>query len=121
MKPNTPMKITMISHITSWCSQSISAASFDAGVWKYQAMACAAPDAARPVSPARTARIFVDLIFAFVPDSDLQSLRQLGGQLDARLGVQMPPDLQFLALCPQQHARAVSLVLLQAHHRAVRR
>ena len=46
MKPNTPTKMTMISHITYWCSQSMSCAIFEAGDWKYQAIACAEPEAA---------------------------------------------------------------------------
>src|SRR5688572_10559227 len=55
MKPNTPTKITRMIHITTWCSQSISAAIFDAGVWKYQAIACADPDAATAMTPVKSA------------------------------------------------------------------
>src|SRR6185295_6070747 len=55
MKPNTPTKITRMIHITTWCSQSISAAIFDAGVWKYQAMACAEPDAESASNPVESA------------------------------------------------------------------
>ena len=32
----------------TWCSQSMVSAILEAGLWKYQATACAAPAAARP-------------------------------------------------------------------------
>ena len=53
MTPNTPTKITRMIHRRIWCRWSISCAIFDAGLWKYQAMACAAleaPSAARPAA-----------------------------------------------------------------------
>ncbi len=55
MTPNTPTKITTMIHMITWCSQSMSAAIFDAGVWKYQAIACAAPETAAAAKPARSA------------------------------------------------------------------
>jgi hypothetical protein len=39
----------------TWCSQSMSCAIFDAGLWKYQAIACAAPEAAAEAMPAPSA------------------------------------------------------------------
>ncbi|MND02713.1 hypothetical protein D3C83_221950 [compost metagenome] len=55
MKPNTPTKITRMIHISTWCSQSMSRAICEAGSWKYQAMAWAAPDAASAARPADSA------------------------------------------------------------------
>ena len=65
MKPNTPMKITTMIHITTWCSQSMSCAIFDAGVWKYQAIACAAPETAAAAKPAKSAAMIASLHVAF--------------------------------------------------------
>src|SRR5882762_936547 len=105
MKPNTPTKMTMISHITYSCSWSMSRAIGEAASWKYHGTACAAPATASPRMPARAAMTFIPLI-AFVPGSDAQSLRQLGGELDPRGFVEMPSDLKFLPRTAQQHAAA---------------
>src|SRR5688500_2931260 len=55
-----------------------------------------------------------------VPESSLQSLRELGGQLDARCGVEVPADLEFLSRRAQHEARAVAFALLQLERRAPR-
>src|SRR5574340_163298 len=103
--------MTMISHITSWCRSSISAAILDAGVWKYHGAACAAPESASPLKPASAATTFVPLMSSF-PESEPQSLLQLGGELGARLLVEVPPQLQLFAGAAQLHARAVWLYCL---------
>ena len=53
MAPNTTAKMTMMSHITSWCSQSMSDASLDPGSRKYHSSACAEPQMPSPARPAR--------------------------------------------------------------------
>jgi hypothetical protein len=83
--------MTMISHITYRWSWSLSWASREAGDWKYQAMACAAPDTAAAATPASRETTFAPLIYP-VPGSDPQSFRELGAKLDARLdGVELDP------------------------------
>jgi hypothetical protein len=49
-------------HMITWCSVSMSCAIFEAGVWKYQAMACAAPEPAHAARPASTARTLLPLM-----------------------------------------------------------
>src|SRR6185436_8240292 len=73
MKPNTPTKITRMIHITTWCSQSISAAIFEAGVWKYQAMACAEPDTAAAITPVESAMSVEISLLTFMSQSPNKS------------------------------------------------
>src|SRR5258708_12692569 len=120
MKPNTPRKMTMIRHITCWWSRSVSRASWEAGSWKSQGIASAARETARPDSAAVREMIFLNLpLMFFVPRSvsrtSSQSSRELGREFDAACRVQMLPDLQLFLRPPQQHASAVTLVLLQTH------
>src|SRR3954466_925557 len=106
MKPNTPMKMTMISHITYWCRLSMSRASCEPGDWKYHAMAWAFAAAPRPARAAMMERSFDPFIF-FFPDLVLQSLLQLGTEHPARLLVEVPPQLKPLSRLAQHDARAL--------------
>src|SRR5436190_15331006 len=108
MKPNTPTKMTMISHITYWCRWSMSRASCEPGDWKYQARAWAFAAAPRLARPASMDRNFGPFIF-FFPGLYPQSSLQLGAERDARGFVQMPSQLQRRPVSAQQHVRADQL------------
>src|SRR5438874_10576069 len=108
MKPNTPTKMTMISHITYWCRWSISCAIDEAADGKYHARACAlvAPNAAaRPPSARRS---FEPFILFFPPNLDPQPFLELHGERGARLVVEMPPELERLPAAAQHDVPAVA-------------
>src|SRR3954470_9605997 len=120
MKPNTPTKITMISHITYWCRWSMSRASCEPGDWKYHARACALVAAASAARPANAERSLDPLMF-FFPDLDAQSLFQLAGEAHARFFVEVPSYLHHLSRCAQPDVRALHLDLRTARLELVAR
>src|SRR4026207_130346 len=77
MKPNTPTKITRMIHITTWCSQSLSAAIFDGGVGKYQAIGGAEPAAAAAITPVESAISVEMSLLAFMSQSPNKSCVRL--------------------------------------------
>src|SRR5436190_11192973 len=122
MNPNTPMKITVTRIITYSCRPWMSAAIGDAAGCRFHSSPSARPENAA----ARTASIQVAVLRAVLlpiaaPSRlGLYSFRQLRGEFDAALPLQVPPDLIFEAIRAEPNTRGIP-VPRHAHPRRAHR
>src|SRR5580765_5423005 len=111
MKPNTPTKITVTRIMTYSCRPWISSAIRDAAGCRFHSSPSARPENAA----ARTASIQVAVLRAVLlpiaaPSRlGLHSLRQLRGEFDAALPLQVAPDLILAAARAEPNPRGIPL------------